>query len=49
MDIRIASRADWLTERIALLKREKEFNRERDRLSAARRDLPWAGRKRLSV
>ena len=41
MDIRIASRADWLTERIALLKREKEFNRERDRLSAARRDLPW--------
>ncbi len=41
MDIRIASRDDWLTERQALLKREKEFNRERDKLSAARRELPW--------
>ncbi|MGR3344244.1 MAG: DUF899 domain-containing protein [Paracoccaceae bacterium] len=41
MDIRIASREDWLSERKALLKREKEFTRERDKLSAARRSLPW--------
>ncbi len=31
MDIRIASRDDWLTERQALLIREKEFSRERDK------------------
>ena len=41
MDIRIASRDDWLIERKALLQREKDFSRERDRLSAARRELPW--------
>jgi len=36
-----ATRADWLTQRTALLKREKEFNTARDALSAARRELPW--------
>ncbi|MEE9429176.1 MAG: DUF899 domain-containing protein [Paracoccaceae bacterium] len=41
MQHRTATRADWLTERTALLAREKEFNTARDALSAARRDLPW--------
>jgi predicted dithiol-disulfide oxidoreductase (DUF899 family) len=31
----------WLAARVALLEREKEFTRERDELSQARRDLPW--------
>ena len=31
----------WLAARVALLAREKEFTRERDELSQARRDLPW--------
>lgn len=38
---RIASREDWLQERLALLEAEKEFTRRRDALSAARRALPW--------
>jgi len=38
---RIASREDWLKARKALLDKEKAFTRERDALSAARRDLPW--------
>ncbi len=41
MHHRTATRADWLTERTALLAREKQFNTARDALSAARRDLPW--------
>jgi len=36
-----ATRTDWLTERTALLAREKEFTAARDALSAARRQLPW--------
>ena len=31
----------WLAARTELLEREKQFTRERDALSAARRDLPW--------
>ena len=41
MDHRIVSRDEWLTARRALLAREKEFTRQRDRLSAERRELPW--------
>ena len=41
MMITIATRKDWLEQRKNLLEREKEFNRTRDALSAARRDLPW--------
>ena len=37
---RIVSRGEWLDERKALLQQEKAFRKERDRLSAARRDLP---------
>lgn len=37
---RMATREEWLEERTALLAREKEFNKERDALSAARRELP---------
>ena len=36
----IVSEAEWLVARKELLKREKEFSRERDALSAARRQLP---------
>jgi predicted dithiol-disulfide oxidoreductase (DUF899 family) len=38
---RIASRENWLAERIELLAEEKEFTRQRDRLAAKRRALPW--------
>lgn len=37
----VVSREDWLEARKALLVREKELTRQRDELSAARRDLPW--------
>jgi predicted dithiol-disulfide oxidoreductase (DUF899 family) len=37
----IVSREQWLDARKALLAREKEFTRLRDRLSAERRELPW--------
>ena len=37
----VVSRDEWLTARKALLAREKEFSKTRDRLSAARRALPW--------
>jgi predicted dithiol-disulfide oxidoreductase (DUF899 family) len=37
----IVSREEWLAARQALLAEEKEFTRSRDRLSAARRALPW--------
>jgi len=37
---RIASREEWLDARKALLEKEKAFDKERDALSAARRDLP---------
>ena len=38
---RIVSREEWLIARKALLAREKELTRQRDQLSAERRDLPW--------
>ena len=38
---RIVSRADWIEARKALLAKEKAYTRERDKLSAARRALPW--------
>lgn len=37
----IVSRVDWLAARRALLEEEKAFTRQRDALSARRRDLPW--------
>jgi predicted dithiol-disulfide oxidoreductase (DUF899 family) len=41
MDHPIVSRDDWIAARKQLLRTEKEFTRERDRLSARRRELPW--------
>jgi predicted dithiol-disulfide oxidoreductase (DUF899 family) len=38
---KIVSREEWLDARKVLLREEKEFTRLRDRLSAARRALPW--------
>jgi predicted dithiol-disulfide oxidoreductase (DUF899 family) len=38
---KIVSHADWIKARKQLLVEEKEFNRQRDRLSQRRRDLPW--------
>lgn len=38
---RAVSHQEWLAARKALLEREKAFTRERDALSAARRELPW--------
>ena len=38
---RVASKADWLAARRALMEREKALTRERDAISAARRELPW--------
>src|SRR5207237_9351312 len=38
---RIVSREQWLVDRKALLAKEKEFTRLRDRLGAERRALPW--------
>lgn len=37
----IVSQSEWLAARKALLAREKEFTKQRDALSAARRALPW--------
>lgn len=37
----IVSQDEWLAARRALLAKEKEFTRARDRLSAERRALPW--------
>ena len=41
MEHRIVSRDEWLKARTALLAKEKEMTRLRDRLSAERRELPW--------
>jgi predicted dithiol-disulfide oxidoreductase (DUF899 family) len=41
MQHRIVSRDEWLTARKALLAKEKELTKLRDRLSAERRELPW--------
>ncbi len=38
---RIVSREDWIAERKALLAEEKAFSKQRDRLAAMRRELPW--------
>ena len=38
---RIVSQDEWLAARKALLAEEKELTRQRDRLSAKRRELPW--------
>jgi predicted dithiol-disulfide oxidoreductase (DUF899 family) len=38
---KVVSREEWVEARKALLAREKEFTRARDRLSEERRDLPW--------
>jgi len=37
----IVSKEEWIAARKAFLVREKEFTKERDALSAARRELPW--------
>lgn len=37
---RVASRAEWLQARLALLEREKAHTRERDLINTARRELP---------
>ena len=37
----VVSREEWLKRRVALLEKEKAFTRERDALSALRRELPW--------
>ena len=41
MKHQVVSQKEWLTARESLLVKEKEFTRQRDRLSAARRELPW--------
>ena len=38
---RVVSQAEWLTARKELLKKEKELTRQKDAVSAARRELPW--------
>jgi predicted dithiol-disulfide oxidoreductase (DUF899 family) len=40
-DHRVVTREEWLAARKALLKREKDYYRERDRIAAQRRELPW--------
>src|SRR5260370_1512762 len=37
----VVSHEEWLAARTAFLKREKEFTRLRDQVSAERRQLPW--------
>ncbi len=41
MQHKVVSQSEWLTARKAFLTKEKEFSDARDKLSAARRDLPW--------
>src|SRR5277367_4448291 len=41
MQHQIVSRDEWLAARKELLRKEKEFTRLRDQLSAERRELPW--------
>src|SRR5262252_9195246 len=38
---KIVSRKEWIEARKQLLAQEKQFTRQRDELSAARRALPW--------
>lgn len=37
----VVSREEWLAARLALLEQEKALTRQRDRLTAERRELPW--------
>ena len=37
----VVSREEWLAARTALLKKEKEFTKQRDELNRQRRELPW--------
>jgi predicted dithiol-disulfide oxidoreductase (DUF899 family) len=41
MQHKVVSQSEWLTARKALLAKEKEFSHARDKLSEARRALPW--------
>ena len=41
MQHKVVSPDEWLAARKALLAREKEFSKQRDAISAQRRDLPW--------
>lgn len=41
MQHKVVSETEWLTARKALLAKEKEFSQARDKLSEARRALPW--------
>jgi predicted dithiol-disulfide oxidoreductase (DUF899 family) len=41
MQHQVVSRDEWLAARKELLRKEKEFTRLRDQLSAERRALPW--------
>ena len=38
---RVVSREEWLEARVALLEKEKAFNRQRDALTRERQALPW--------
>jgi predicted dithiol-disulfide oxidoreductase (DUF899 family) len=38
---KVVPHAEWVAARVELLKKEKEFTRLRDELSAQRRELPW--------
>jgi predicted dithiol-disulfide oxidoreductase (DUF899 family) len=40
-DHKVASREEWLTQRIDLLKAEKELTRQGDKVTQMRRGLPW--------
>ena len=41
MEYQVVSHKDWVAARTKFLADEKEFTRERDRLSQSRRELPW--------
>ena len=48
-DHEVVSYEQWLIERKALLRREKELTRLRDEISAQRRERPGAGQKELRL
>jgi len=41
MEHNVVSHKDWVAARTKFLADEKEFTKERDRMSQARRELPW--------
>ena len=41
MQHKVASREQWLEDRVALLKEEKELTRRSDELARKRQELPW--------